>query len=347
MATLKKHKTPVKSKHSRYEAEGAAYIAKLFGGGKISKDALDQIPDDFNPEAIIDSENTFDLVKIVGKSLDPHTGVPRNIKIPEGDFKEAKNFFDFCLNFRGPDAKFPFARQMWLMLMLFGEICPRCTNKKLFNIMNVPVGLDPKNIPNRIRLMNYGVCPRCKGQKSEFLKRSEINEYVEMSLCVGQRAGKSTTSAAGTEYLTHKYLMYPKMSSVCRGVSSATPLVATFVGYRFADAFSLLWDPVIKGIKDSPWFCLDENTQISLIGGSTKAIKDMLIGDLVPTLEGPSVVDNVFDNGIQECKTVVLEDGKSITGTDEHQVRCLSADGTSLVWKKIGEITEEDYVVTE
>ena len=257
MAILKKHKIPQKSKHSRYEQEGADYIAKLFGGtsGKINNDNVDRISDDFSPEALIDSENEFDLVKIVSKSLDPHTGVPRNIKIPEGDFKEAKNFFDFCLNFRGPDAKFPFSRQMWLMLMLFGEICPKCTDKKLFNIMNVPVGLDPKNIPNKIRLMNYGVCPRCKGQKSDFLKRSEINEYVEMSLCVGQRAGKSTTSAAGTEYLTHKYLMYPKMSSVCRGVSSATPLVATFVGYRFADAFSLLWDPVIKGIKDSVWFC--------------------------------------------------------------------------------------------
>jgi hypothetical protein len=44
---------------------------------------------------------------------------------------------------------------------------------------------------------------------------------------------------------------------------------------------------------------------------------------------------------------VVLDDGKSVTGTDDHQIRCLSEDGQSLVWKKISELTEDDYVVTE
>lgn len=233
------------------DEQARSYVESLFKHGSVK---VDELPEDFSPEMIIDAENEFDLIKLVNNAMDPMTGVPRNIKIPEGDFKEAKNFFDFCTNFRGTDAKFPFSRQMWLMLMLFAEVCPRCTDKKLFNILNLPVDAEPRDINQRLKLMDYGVCPKCGAHKSELTKNKELNEYVEMSLCIGQRAGKSTTTAAGTEYLTHKYLMYPKMSSICRGVSASTPLVATFVGYRFQDAYALLWDPIIKGIGDSDWF---------------------------------------------------------------------------------------------
>jgi hypothetical protein len=113
------------------------------------------------------------------------------------------------------------------------------------------------------------------------------------------------------------------------------------------DAMNLLWQPITDIIDNSPWFCLDESSDISLSDGTTKAIKDVKVGDQVSTLEGSSVVDNVFDNGVQECKTVSLENGMSITGTDEHRVRCMSPEGTSLVWKKISDLTEDDYVVTE
>jgi hypothetical protein len=236
-----------------FESKAKDYVGGLFG---LSSDGFDlsEVDEDFSPEELIDSENEFDLVKLVGKSVDPLTGVPRDIKIPEGDFDEAKNFFDFCSRFRGPDAKFPFVRQMWLMLMLFAEVCPRCTPKKRFNIHRFPVDADPQDIPNRMQLLKYGVCPRCKTGKADLIRSHGLREYTEMSLCIGQRAGKSTTISSGIEYMTHKYMMYPRMSAVCRGVSSATPLVGTLVGLRFTDAFKLLWEPIMAGIKDSPWF---------------------------------------------------------------------------------------------
>jgi len=348
-----KKKKRKKTSHGSFEHSSRRFVDELFGVAPkkivdVNGNPFDQYPDDYDATIKIDEDNEFDLVKLVGKAVDPLTGVPRNIKLPEGDFKEAKNFFDFCSNFRGPDSKFPFSRQMWLMLSLFAEMCPRCTPKaRLKNIMNTPVDMDGREMSEFLQLTEYGVCPKCGGHKSEFIRNHELNEYVEMNLCIGQRAGKSTTTASGVEYLTHKYVMYPKLAGICRGVSSATPLVFTFVALRFSDAATLLWKPVLDGINNSPWFCLEENTQITLLDGSTKAIKDMQIGDQVPTLEGPSVVDNVFDNGVRECKKVVLDDGKSVTGTDDHQIRCLSEDGQSLVWKKISELTEDDYVMTE
>lgn len=245
-------------KKAKFEDKVSDYVNNLFGVADLSGIGTDQFadrPDDYDPFDRIEAESEFDLVKLVGKAIDPLTGVPRDIKLPEGDFKEAKNFFDFCTSFRGADAKFPFSRQMWLMLSLFGEMCPRCTPKsRIQSILNTPVALDGHDMINYVQLTEYGVCPRCGGHKSDFIRSRELNEYVEMNLCIGQRAGKSTTTAAGTEYLTHKYLMYPRLAGVCRGVSSATPLVATFVGFRFSDAAMLLWKPVIDAINDSPWF---------------------------------------------------------------------------------------------
>jgi hypothetical protein len=252
------------TKKDKFEKRVRNYVDNLFGvssnafgtTGNDSGTGFDpsQRPDDYMPTDQIDKDNEFDLIHLVDKAIDPLTGVPRDIKIPEGDFKEAKNFFDFCTNFRGSESKFPFSRQMHLMLNLYAEICPRCTPKKLLNIHNIPVDFEGREMNELVTITNYGVCPKCGGQKSDFIRNRELNEYVEMNLCIGQRAGKSTTVGAGAEYLTHKYLMYPRLAGICRGISAATPLVATFVGYRYSDAFNLLYSPIIKGIEASPWF---------------------------------------------------------------------------------------------
>jgi hypothetical protein len=281
------------------------------------------------------------------KAIDAVTGLPRDIRLPEGDFKEAKNYFDWCENFVGEDDKFPFTRQMWAAIHLLAEYCPRCSHPKWQDVFNLKVDTDPRNIPNKVQMLNYGVCPKCKGTKQEFFAKKEMNLYVEGAWLWGQRAGKSTVTGGLANYITHKYLKFPKMSSICGGIKAATPLTATFVGLRFADAMATLWEPITKGILDSPWFCLAEGTSISLADGTYKPIEQMQVGDEVKTLEGSNAVNNVFDNGVQECFDLQLENGTTLTGTDKHQVRCLGGDGMSVVWKKIADITEDDFVLTE
>jgi hypothetical protein len=237
---------------------------------------------------------------------------------------------------------------MWIMTQLFGEYCPRCTDPLwIKDIHNVPVDYKTKEMPEHMQFLHYGVCMKCGSKKSDHVRHNRMKIYSELDLEAGQRSGKSAVTTTGAAYLTHKYLKFPKLSTVCEGIQASTPLTATFVGYRMTDAMNLLWQPITDIIDNSPWFCLEENTQITLENGGTKALKDIKVGDSVATLEGSSVVDNVFDNSIQECKTVSLENGRSITGTDEHRVRCLSEDGLSLTWKKIRDLTENDYVVTE
>ena len=216
---------------------------------------LDQVPDDFDPQALISDESEFDMVKLLKKSIDPHTGLPLDVKIPEGDFKEAANYFDFCSNFMGKDSRFPFSRQMWVLLTLFAEICPKCSDPRWNSFYSVPVDYDARAIEEHLQLLRHGKCPKCKGTKSEFIKQGKLNSYLELNAEAGQRSGKSNGIAApGAAYLTHKYLKYPKMSSICVGIQDSTPLTATFVGYRFADAFALAWEPITNIISESPWF---------------------------------------------------------------------------------------------
>lgn len=239
------------------KSKNRSYVESLFGVGDPAN--YGEFPDDYDPLDVIADEAEFDLAKMMDKALDPVTGLPRDIRLPEGDFAEAKNYFDWCTNgsgiFVGADDKIPFARQMWAATHLLAEYCPRCSHPKWNeDVLNLKVGTDPRKLPGRVQFLEYGVCPICKATKGELVSSGDLNLYVEGAWCWGQRAGKSTVTGSLANYVLHKYLKAPKMSSICDGIKASTPLTGTFVGLRFADAMALLWEPITKGILDSPWF---------------------------------------------------------------------------------------------
>jgi hypothetical protein len=233
-------------------AKSKDYVTSLFADG--GKNPWSEFPDDFDPQDTIVSDADFDLTQLMDGAIDSVTGLPRDIRLPEGDFKEAKNYFDWCANFQGQDSKFPFARQMWAVIYLMGEFCPRCSNPKWKKIKNIAVDASPLNIPNNVMMLEYGVCPCCKATKHELIKSGELADYTEAAWMWGQRSGKSMLTSTIATYILHKYLKFPKMSVVCEGIQASTPLTATFVALRFADAMALLWDPISKSIKANPWF---------------------------------------------------------------------------------------------
>lgn len=253
---IKLKKGPKKKGPKRsIEEISRSYIDKLFNG-EVDPD---EAPDDVDLAKVamnLDrTGNEFDIRKIMAKSVDPVTGMPTNMKLPEGDFKEASSFFDFCSNFVSRDTRMPFSRQMWIMTSLFGEYCPKCSNPKwVKDIHNVPVDYRTQEMPEEMVFLKYGRCPKCKGTKSQFIKDGKMNMYSELDLEAGQRSGKSAVTTTGAAYVTHKYLKFPKLSSVCEGIQSSTPLTATFVGYRVTDAMDLLWQPITDIIDNSPWF---------------------------------------------------------------------------------------------
>jgi ribosomal protein S27AE len=226
---------------------------------------LDLLPDDADPDVELAAEDyvpdryrefddDFDVVGMIESSYDEDTQTVRDLKIDDRDLPRAKNYFDFCSNYMGKTARMPFSRQMWLGVTLLNEVCPRCSDPKWANIMGVPVDYKTKDMPEHLTFLELGKCPKCGVTKSELARKGEINVYTELDACCGQRAGKSTVTASLSAYHLHCYLKLPHLSSICEGIQDSTPLTGTFVGLRFADAFNLLWTPIVEIIDASEWY---------------------------------------------------------------------------------------------
>ena len=286
-----------------------------------------------------------DIANLVLSAIDDNAMVPKDVKIDDGAMPLARNFYEWVTKdeYAG-SVMTPFIEQLIWGTILMSEWCPRCSDEEwLFHTHKVDDTFT--RFEKKVAVLEHGVCPHCGARKSALVNNGELLFRQEFAACVGQRGGKSAwTGGMLTPYLTHRVLKMQKPNDVYN-IASSTMLHGTFVALTFAQAKETLWEFYYGTLTESNWFCLDENSRILLADGETKPIKEMRVGDRVKTFEGESVVDRVFDNGIQDCTRVTLADEKTLDGTDEHEVQCLGPDGAALVWKKIGDLTEDDFVV--
>lgn len=186
---------------------------------------------------------------------------PKDIKINDQELPEFKNFYDYFFHptYGLKLIEFePFSRQMWIGIKLFADYCPRCTTKYMKSnymesIDNVPVNQKSRDFVEHVQLLEYGVCPRCKRGRSEFIKKGKLNLYFEFAGCIGQRAGKSITFSFLESYRTTKYLKMQKPSEVLTGLPNVT-LTSTYTATDFRTANETLWKPLIDIIGESIWF---------------------------------------------------------------------------------------------
>jgi len=200
-----------------------------------------------------DEEEIQTFESMIQEALKQNRFLPQDLSIDDSDFKEATNYFDWTygskyIRFR------PFARQMWIALRLFSEVCPYCSNPKWYNdIEEVPVDFNTANIQEHLTLLEYGVCPSCKRGRAAMFKANKLDIYQELAACVGQRGGKSSQIAALISYHLHKLLKTVRPSEFY-GLASSTTLTHTCTALQFKRAYSLLWTPTRDTISDSSWF---------------------------------------------------------------------------------------------
>lgn len=122
----------------------------------------------------------------------------------------------------------------------------------------------------------------------------------------------------------------------------------TFLNYNYKNIFVSPSGPNKRTLRGESrlFHCVDEHSLVTLIDGNYEEIKNIKPGDEVKTHGGQHKVNKVFDNGIRDCYDLTLET-RELTATGDHKIRCLGEDGRSLVWKKVDEITEHDFVLVE
>jgi len=200
----------------------------------------------------------FDITKYMNDAEDPATGTLRDFTVDTRQLYHAKNFYDFTMNVLATDAprySIPWARQMWIGLILFSEVCPCCSDKRVFDIHNIPKNIEPDRLLKRMVLLEYGVCPKCKRHKWDLIKNHGLRNYRQLVNVLGQRSGKSSSAAQYYSYLTHQYLMFPNIAELAPTMFQAsTQLTCTMVSLNFAKALGVMWTPYKKLIENSSWF---------------------------------------------------------------------------------------------
>lgn len=203
-------------------------------------------------EEVADGEYALDMERIVADVLNSGARVAPDLRIDDRDLKEFPNFYEWCFSKDGGNQA-PFAKQLALAIHLMAEYCPRCSHKAFRNIHKIPVNFPAKDFPDKVQFLYHGVCPKCGARKSELVKSGELNAYVELDVCAGQRSGKSAFFNLLVPYLTHKWVKVEKPVETL-GLMSSSILIGTCTALTWAKAQELLYDPISNAIENNKWF---------------------------------------------------------------------------------------------
>lgn len=191
---------------------------------------------------------------------DPDTGIIRDLKIDDRDLYAARNYYDYCYNVLGRDSNPPWIVQMWILVILLAEYCPRCSDKRWLNLEWFVTNVDKRkpgaDIVEGLQLLSNGVCPKCNTHKHELIQKHGLKDYTELVAVLGQRSGKSTGLAASVSgYILHRFLKFPKLADLApNAMQKSTELTFTFVSLTTGRAMALLWTPFLNIINESSWF---------------------------------------------------------------------------------------------
>lgn len=160
----------------------------------------------------VETSEDFDpsqLIEKASKNLDPSVLDDLN----ELDIPKAKNIFQFTTSrkfcFTGDH---PFPMQMKVMLDLFEDFCPCCSDMKFWH--NIKVDTPLSEFENRLVFLKFGKCKKCGQTRQDFVDQGHFNFKNELACCVGMRGGKCITGPSLT--ITNHGLL--KMSEICDGL---------------------------------------------------------------------------------------------------------------------------------
>lgn len=184
-------------------------------------------------------------------SQENSSSLPPDLRIDDGDLPLAKNFFEFATGPKFLNTK-PFPKQLEIAINTLAEYCPRCSDCEY--VLDIPKKASYEKILERVQLLEFGICPRCKVTKTELYRNQEMKIPVELAGLIGQRGGKSSGSVmiAGA-YACHRFLKLSNASEAF-GLLPNDELQGTFVAQTYEKAKEKLYNPLYNYLSNTPWF---------------------------------------------------------------------------------------------
>jgi hypothetical protein len=162
----------------------------------------------------------------------------------------APNVLTWCADRRFLGMR-PFAKQAEVLLYLFEEYCPRCTD--LTYMADIPVLDTVEQVMAKVALLDFGKCPHCGFIKADGRTSNVYKDPTELIAVLGQRSGKTALTSMCISYLVHKnaHLTAPwKAYGQAPGQQIDFTIVATTVG----QSEKTLWGTFKGIVENSPWF---------------------------------------------------------------------------------------------
>lgn len=178
---------------------------------------------------------------------------PVEAKVDDRDFPLASNFAHWCYDKKYLNLKEsapPFAWQLKIGLDLFQEVCPYCSDMKWWD--DLPVDAKAGEINNKLTLLKWGKCPKCKRTVQELLAEHAIKPYIVLATCAGQRAGKSAVGSIIASYQTHKFVKIDIAKEF--RLSPNSQFQATFTALVYDQVHRNFYSPYLTLLQTAPWF---------------------------------------------------------------------------------------------
>lgn len=171
-------------------------------------------------------------------------------RFDDRDIQQAPNIIQWSLGASFMNSGL-FTKQAEVLVRLFAEYCPKCSDPEY--LAKVPVeGMEGMGVfQERIQLLDFGICPKCGGNRYDLFNRCVPEELVAVW---GQRSGKSITAAAkAATYQLHRFLKIPNVAKYYKqDLSQKFDIV--FTAYDKGQAQSTLWSSFSTAHSMSPWF---------------------------------------------------------------------------------------------
>lgn len=207
---------------------------------------------------------SFNAEDYINDLLSQTNFLPPDTQIDDREIPEAKNCIEFFHDSRFLGNMLPtklFPRQAEIFIKLFSDYCPRCSDMDYLMGSNIEKGISDKIAVNesfdkmfdKIQLLEYGVCPRCGATRSELYLNNEIDPHTELTLLLGQRAGKSASTSMVVSYTIHKFLKVPNLQRTYNLLPSS-PFIIPLVAMSFEKAKLLLYNALYEYLTKGNWF---------------------------------------------------------------------------------------------
>lgn len=157
------------------------------GGADAATDDADMGVDIGDAQGVpseIGTAKSIDIRQIIKQAQ--KTRVPRDLKFDDSSMPDAANFYRWCTGSEFLNAE-PYLEQVLIGVRLFGEYCPICSDTEWMKIENHEPQEGLAGMLAKVVLLEHGVCPKCKGRRSEFFRTNKLKFYNELGVNAGQR----------------------------------------------------------------------------------------------------------------------------------------------------------------